>query len=71
MSDYIHMAEIYDSVFDNVVDGALANVFEPPQKWANLDDCGIYPCTAPKNVLMNFFNTSFVGITPSWAVSEF
>lgn len=30
--------------------------FEPPQKWANLADCGDYPCTGPKNTLFSFKN---------------
>lgn len=33
---------------------------DPPLAWANLDDCGTFPCTAPLNALLNFRRTSFV-----------
>jgi hypothetical protein len=33
---------------------------DPPEAWANIDDCGNWPCTAPQNVLMSFENTEFV-----------
>lgn len=71
MSDYIPMAELYDTTLENIEDGALAYIFDPLPGWANLDDCGLYPCTAPLNVLMNFRDTTFVGTTPSWASAAF
>lgn len=70
-SDYIHSTDVYDSTLTNVADGAMATIFDPLPGWANLDDCGLYPCTAPKNVLLNFKNTVFETITPSWAQSNF
>lgn len=39
----------------------MANLFDPPQKWANIADCGNWPCTAPKNALFKFTNTQFSG----------
>jgi hypothetical protein len=40
-------------------------MFSPPTSWANIDDCGLFPCTGPKNVLLNFYTHSFFGtVTP-------
>lgn len=36
-------------------------VFDPPRGWANLNDCGTFPCTGPKNVVMNMRNIRFEG----------
>lgn len=43
----------------------------PDPGWANLDDCGDFPCTAPLNVLFNFRNTTWSGIKPSYAREVF
>ena len=32
----------------------MAYLFTPPATWANLDDCGDFPCTAPSNALLDF-----------------
>jgi hypothetical protein len=38
----------------------------PPPAWANIDDCGQFPCTAPNNVLIQFQKTQYSGsITPT------
>lgn len=34
---------------------------DPPSGWATLDDCGEFPCTAPKNVLIRFEQTTYTG----------
>jgi len=36
-------------------------LFDPPKGWANIKDCGDFPCTAPKNVVMNMKNMEFTG----------
>jgi len=34
---------------------------DPVPAWANKDDCGPFPCTAPSNVVMQFTGASFSG----------
>ena len=70
-SDYVPMMEFFDTTFTDVKDGALAYIYDPPEIWATLDDCGDYPCTAPKNTLMSFQDTKFSGSKPRWATSDF
>lgn len=41
----------------------MAYLFSPPAGWANLDDCGDFPCTAPDNVLLQFEDSTFAGTT--------
>jgi len=35
--------------------------YEPPESWANLADCGDYPCTGPKNTIFSFKNIKWTG----------
>lgn len=70
-SDYVPMHEFFDTKFIDVEDGAMAYFYDPPEAWANLDDCGNYPCTAPKNALVSFQGTTFEGKKPRWATKEF
>jgi len=37
---------------------------DPDEGWANLDDCGAFPCTAPNNILMSFTGTRYAGQMP-------
>jgi len=53
-SDYIPTMEFFDSTFTSVQEGAFAYVNDPIPGWANLKDCGDFPCTAPANVLLQF-----------------
>ena len=44
---------------------------EPPLAWANLDDCGNFPCTAPLNVELFFKRSSFGGtVQPTFAATN-
>jgi len=43
----------------NVKYNALAYIFDPPQGWAVIDDCGEWPCTAPSNVVYTFTKALF------------
>jgi hypothetical protein len=43
----------------------LTHFFDPPKKWANLADCGDFPCTGPKNTLFSFTNIKWTGIGES------
>jgi len=58
--------------FNNVDDGSIAHFENPDPGWANLDDCGQFPCTAPNNILMTFTNTRYSGATtPQGAYRDF
>ena len=49
--DYTPMHEFYDTVFTDIEDSAMANLMSPLPEWANLEDCGNFPCTGPNNLL--------------------
>jgi hypothetical protein len=65
------MVEFYDSKFIDVEGDAIAYVDDPNPSWANIKDCGEFPCTAPNNVLFQFFDTEFEGSKPRWATDDF
>lgn len=65
------MAEFFDTEFSNVQTDAIAYMMDPNPGWANIADCGNYPCTAPKNILINLKDNSFRGTKPSFAKREF
>jgi hypothetical protein len=44
---------------NNVSPDALAYIMAPPQKWANLKDCGAFPCSGPLNILFSFMDTKY------------
>jgi len=69
--DYIPMLQAYGNEFINVKDGAFAQLSDPNPNWANLKDCGDFPCTAPWNVLFSFKDTTWRGSKPRWADKEF
>jgi hypothetical protein len=50
---------INGSKFVNVKYDAIINIFDPPQSWANIDDCGEWPCTMPSNMVYTFKNIVF------------
>lgn len=60
-SDYIPPQHFDGVTFNNVENDAMTLLFDPPQAWANIKDCGNFPCTAPKNVVMNMKNIKFTG----------
>ena len=57
--------------FIDVDDLGLAFLEKPPLKWANVKDCGNFPCTAPSNYILSFTNTKFDGIQPSGKAKDF
>jgi hypothetical protein len=65
------MMEFFDSKFVDVKQDAVSYIMDPLPEWANLDDCGDYPCTAPKNALLSFQGTTFSGNKPLWATKDF
>lgn len=52
-----------DSTFTDVDDSGWAFLSKPPTAWANVKDCGDFPCTAPNNLIFTFTNTKFTGDT--------
>ena len=60
------MMEFFDSKFTDVKAGAVAYIMDPDPAWASLTDCGLYPCSAPKNTLLTFQDTTFEGSKPRW-----
>ena len=45
--------------FTNVNLDNLIYIFDPPQKWAVIDDCGAFPCTAPSNIVWTVTDAVF------------
>ena len=60
-SDYIPIHQFFDTKFVNVEEEAMAFFYTPPEEWANMDDCGNFPCTAPLNAMFSFQGTSYSG----------
>jgi hypothetical protein len=45
---------------------------DPNPGWANKDDCGPFPCTAPSNIVMQFTGTTYSGLyNPSLTAADF
>jgi hypothetical protein len=51
-SDYIPRAQFSKITFDNVHEDNIAFLMDPNPGWANSDDCGNWPCSAPSNALL-------------------
>lgn len=60
-SDYIPLHSLKSCSFINVADDALAEFTPPIEGWANVQDCGEFPCTAPKNIVIRHTGTTFSG----------
>jgi hypothetical protein len=60
-SDSVPIQEFYDTVFDDIDENALGFLMDPPGGWANIKDCGNFPCTAPWNTLFMLNGTTFTG----------
>jgi len=58
-SDKIPMHYFNNIVFDNVDDAGWAFLKKPNPGWANVKDCGNFPCTAPNNLIFTFADTTF------------
>jgi hypothetical protein len=65
-ADFVHPLWGYENEFIDVDDTAFGHFFDPPAGWANVKDCGEFPCTAPWNILMKMSDTIFSGNKPSW-----
>jgi hypothetical protein len=49
----------------------MANLISPMPGWANLEDCGNFPCTGPYNLLYTFRNTKWFGSNMNSPQSNF
>lgn len=69
--DYTPMLQFYDTTFTDVDGDALAKLADPNPAWANVKDCGDWPCTGPLNVLYSFKNSKIKGSTPGSVDTDF
>jgi hypothetical protein len=60
-SDHVPVQTLTTVVFNNVGDDAVAYLYDPPQKWANIKDCGEFPCTAPHNAVIKMSGVTKTG----------
>jgi len=63
--DFITLQNFDNLEFDNCDPSAMTEFFDPPKKWANLADCGDFPCTGPKNTLFSFTNIKWTNVPTS------
>jgi hypothetical protein len=70
-SDFITLQHFDGMEFDNCDSDMLTYFFDPPMKWANLADCGDYPCTGPKNTIFAFTNTKWTNSKGSNTLTDF
>lgn len=70
-SDFVTMQNFEDIEFVNCDADSLTHFFEPPKAWANLADCGDFPCTGPKNTIFSFKNTKWTGLAGPNALTDF
>jgi len=57
--------------FTNVAYDAILFIYDPPAEWANVTDCGEFPCTAPFNTVFNFIAATFAVTDGSTALPSF
>ena len=69
--DYTPIQEFYNNEFVNVDWNAFAQLDPPNEGWANIKDCGNFPCTAPYNVIYRFRGSKWSGVKPSKAKENF
>jgi len=70
-SDRLPASVFEDTTFENIADESWGHFMPPNPKWANVKDCGSFPCTAPYNVLLSFKDTKFAGQRPSFTQPDF
>ena len=59
--DYTPYAEFINPKFENLDLDALVTIPDPPQGWANPEDCVEFTCTGLYNVVMRFEQAQFYG----------
>lgn len=71
-ADFYPPVRFINSKLENVDEQAMAYLMSPAPEWANIDDCGQFPCTSPNNVLIQFTKTMYAGaITPIRTFNNF
>jgi parallel beta-helix repeat protein len=60
-SDHVAVQTFTNTVFDNVISNAVAQLDDPNQAWSTINDCGSFPCTAPDNAIIKFIDASATG----------
>ena len=70
-SDKIPPHFFYNCKVEDVDDQGLAWFEKPDPAWANIKDCGNFPCTAPNNMIFQWSGTSYSGVTPSNTATAF
>lgn len=61
-ANWINNIEFVDTVFEDIDGGPGFLKFKNPNpSWANPTDCGEFPCTGPKNVIVSFKGTKYLG----------
>ena len=64
-SDKIPPHFFNNCVLEDVDDNGFAFLIKPNPGWANVKDCGNFPCTAPNNLIFSFAGTTWKGTTPT------
>jgi hypothetical protein len=60
-SDHVPVQRFLNNNFHNVANDAVAQLEDPNPAWANIDDCGMWPCTAPDNAVLKFIGAKATG----------
>ncbi len=60
-ADYYPPMRVINPRFVNVAQDSMVYLMDPPDGWANIDDCGQFPCTSPNNVLIQYEKATFSG----------
>jgi hypothetical protein len=64
-SDKIPPHFFNNCILEDVDDTGFAFLEKPNPAWANVKDCGNFPCTAPNNLIFSFADTTYSGTTPT------
>lgn len=70
-SDFNAPTHFSNCHFEDIRQDSFAYIYDPPSGWANLSDCGEWPCTGPENVLFTFKDTTWSGTTPTHTKRNF
>jgi len=60
-SDIVPLIKMTECTFIDTSDIGFIHMFQPPQSWITVRQCGSFPCTGPLNTAVNFFRTNFEG----------
>jgi hypothetical protein len=69
--DYASPTYFIGNTFNNVAMNSMFTLPDPVPGWANIADCGEFPCTGPKNILLDFRDTIYQGANQPVTGSDF